>query len=196
MQRTATSNPGLIERYLPRYTFRHRYTTVVQCGDIGRVYAIARDVDLSRSRVIPLLFRLRGLPHAHWRARAFCSAMHWTELAQTPPTEFLIAYWRGGPGNRIRRIDNARQFCGVPPGATQKVGFTFRFRQLDARQVEVDTETRVLCIGARSRLVFLCYWMIIKPFSGLVRKEILRIIRREAESDTESGPAPGPGAAA
>jgi len=188
MHGTAKGRPGLIEQYLPRYTFSHRYTTVVQCGDIGRVYRIARDVDLSRSRVIPLLFRLRGLPHEQWRARAFCAAMRWTELAQTPPTEFLIAYWRGGPDNRIRRIDNVRQFCDVLPGATQKVGFTFRFRQLDAQRVEVDTETRVLCIGARSRFVFLCYWMVIKPFSGLVRKEILRLIRREAESAAGADP--------
>lgn len=182
MQRKTSGRTGLLEQYLPRYTFAHRYTTVVRCGDIGRVYAIARDVDLSQSRVIPLLFRLRGLPHQHWRARAFCAAMHWTELAQTPPSEFLIAYWRGGAGNRIRRIDHPGQFCDALPGATQKVGFTFRFRQIDARRVEVDTETRVLCIGARSRLAFLCYWMVIKPFSGLVRKEILRLIKREAEA--------------
>lgn len=187
MQRTTSGRPGLIDQYLPRYTFSHRYTTVVRCGDIGRVYDIARDVDLSRSRVIPLLFRLRGLPHGQWRARAFCAAMRWTELAQTPPTEFLIAYWRGGPDNRNRRIDNVRQFCDALPGATQKVGFTFRFRQLDARRVEVDTETRVLCIGARSRFAFFCYWVLIKPFSGLVRREILRLIKREAET--------GPGAA-
>jgi len=40
----------------------------------------------------------------------------------------------------------------------------------------------VLCIGARNRLSFLGYWLMIKPFSGLVRKEILRLIRLEAES--------------
>lgn len=173
---------GLLEHYLPRYTFSHRYQAVVRCGDIGRVYDIARDVDLSRSRVIVLLFRLRGLPCHCWRARAFCAAMHWTELAQQRPAEFLVAYWRGGDGNRIRRIDHPAQFPGPLPGATQKVGFAFRFRQLDADRVEVDTETRVLCIGVRSRLSFLAYWLIIKPFSGLVRKEILRLIRREAES--------------
>jgi hypothetical protein len=176
--------PGLIERYLPRYTFAHRYATVVRCGDIARVYAIARDVDLARSRVIALLFRLRGLAPqpGQWRARAFCTAMHWTELAQTPPTEFLVAYWRRGRDNRIMGVDSPAQFCAPIAGATQKVGFTFRFRQLDAHRVLVVTETRVLCIGARSRLSFLVYWLGIKPFSGLIRKEILRIIRREAEN--------------
>ena len=173
---------GLLEYYLPRYTFAHRYRTVVCCGDIGRVYDIARNVDLSRSRAIVLLFRLRGLPCGRWRARAFCASMHWTELAQRRPAEFLVAYWRGGDGNRIRRIEHAAQFRDELPGATQKVGFTFRFRQLDAGSVEVDTETRVLCIGPRSRLAFLGYWLLIKPFSGLVRKEILRLIRHEAES--------------
>ncbi|KQQ40268.1 hypothetical protein ASF61_05690 [Duganella sp. Leaf126] len=173
---------GLLDYYLPRYTFAHRYRTVVHCGDIGRVYDIARNVDLSQSRAIVLLFRLRGLPRGCWRARAFCSAMHWTELAQRRPAEFLVAYWRGGDGNRIRRIDHAAQFRDALPGASQKVGFAFRFRQLDAGRVEVATETRVLCIGARSRLAFFGYWWLIKPFSGLVRKEILRLIRREAES--------------
>lgn len=183
---------GLLEEYLPRYTFRHRYTTVVQCGDLARVYGIARDVDLSRSRLIRLLFRLRGLQeraHGHWRARAFCRAMGWTELAQNPPGEFLVAYWRR---RRIEPIDDAAQFKKAMPAATQQVGFAFRFRQLDGQRVEIDTETRVLCLGWRSKLAFFAYWIVIKPFSGLVRKEILRLIRQEAEASPVGTVKPAP----
>lgn len=192
MPPTVNQYSGLLEEYLPRYTFRHRYTTVVQCGDLARVYGIARDVDLSRSPLIRLLFRLRGLQdraHGHWRARAFCRAMGWTELAQSPPAEFLVAYWRR---RRIEPIHDAAQFKTAMPGATQQVGFAFRFRQLDGQRVEIATETRVLCLGWRSKLAFFAYWIVIKPFSGLIRKEILRLIRQEAEGSPDITGQPPP----
>lgn len=174
---------GLLAHYLPYYSFGHRYAALVPCGDIARVYAIARNVDMARSRWILLLFRLRGLPRSRLRAQAFCTAMGWTELVHAPPREFIIAYWRGGPGNRIRRIADPAQFAAPTEGATQKVAFSFRFVQHDGAHVAVITETRVLCIGWRSWLAFYPYWLMIKPFSGLVRTEILRLIAKQACAD-------------
>ena len=48
------------------------------------------------------------------------------------------------------------------------------------------TETRVLCLDTASRRRFRLYWTLIGPFSGLIRKDILRSIKRQAEF---SGPA-------
>lgn len=43
------------------------------------------------------------------------------------------------------------------------------------------TETRVRCTDARSRLLFRLYWLVVKPFSVLVRAEWLRAVKRRAE---------------
>jgi hypothetical protein len=45
---------------------------------------------------------------------------------------------------------------------------------------EVSTETRVLCFGDAARRRFRIYWTLIEPFSGLMRIELLRNVRREA----------------
>jgi hypothetical protein len=42
------------------------------------------------------------------------------------------------------------------------------------------TETRVRCLGASSRRWFRLYWLVIRPFSGLLRRSMLRGIRTEA----------------
>jgi len=41
----------------------------------------------------------------------------------------------------------------------------------------VATETRIRCTDDASRRAFLRYWRVIRPFSGLIRMEMLRSIR-------------------
>jgi hypothetical protein len=49
----------------------------------------------------------------------------------------------------------------------------------------IGTETRVLCLGKASRRWFRLYWLLIGPFSGIIRKEWLRIIKQQAEKPLE-----------
>ena len=173
------NNGGLLDQFLPEWTFSHRYGIVVDSGDIDAVYDIARHVDLAKSRYIPPLLKLRGLPADQLDGPAFSARMGWTELAQAPGSEFVIGYWRS---HRTEPVYSREQFLNNTPGATQKVAFSFRFRRRGANQVEVDTETRVLCIGRRSIWTFRLYWLAIKPFSALIRKEMLKIIKNDAEA--------------
>jgi hypothetical protein len=46
----------------------------------------------------------------------------------------------------------------------------------------VATETRIVCTDEASRRAFLRYWRVIRPFSGLIRLEMLRLLRNAAES--------------
>lgn len=171
--------PSLIDQYLPEYSFAHHYDIVINQGDIDTVYDVAQDVDLSRSPIVPLLFKLRGLPTAQLNARAFIAAMGWSFLEERRPDEFLIGYWRD---DRIRPITDREHFLHATVGVRQKVIFCFRFRSLSSRQVKVETETRVLCIGEEEVRKFRLYWWAIRPFSGLVRTEVLRLIKNEAEA--------------
>ncbi|HJS47103.1 MAG TPA: hypothetical protein VJ773_03850 [Gemmatimonadales bacterium] len=52
----------------------------------------------------------------------------------------------------------------------------------------LTTETRVVCADAPARASFSRYWRVVRPFSGLIRRSMLRTIRREAERRVAAGP--------
>jgi hypothetical protein len=45
----------------------------------------------------------------------------------------------------------------------------------------------VKCADAKSRRFFGLYWVVIRPWSGLIRRYMLRSIREEAERATWTG---------
>ena len=67
------------------------------------------------------------------------------------------------------------QFRDFDESGYVKIGFNFRHAQ-----GLLTTETRVLPMGRPARLYFRFYWMLIRPFSGLIRREWLHAIRRRA----------------
>jgi hypothetical protein len=46
----------------------------------------------------------------------------------------------------------------------------------------LETETRVLATGPRAKRAFAAYWLVVRPGSGLIRRELLRAVARRAES--------------
>ena len=62
-----------------------------------------------------------------------------------------------------------------------KAAWNFTLSPQTNGTTRLATETRVYCLDDRSRRRFRLYWLIIGPFSGSIRKEMLRIVKREAE---------------
>jgi hypothetical protein len=54
----------------------------------------------------------------------------------------------------------------------------------------LSTETRIQATNRRARRAFAAYWLLIRPGSGLVRRELLRAIARRAEGRNAAGGAP------
>ena len=50
----------------------------------------------------------------------------------------------------------------------------------------LTTETRVLCPDPKSARRFKRYWVVVRPFSVWIRREVLRIVRAAAESSTSA----------
>jgi len=50
----------LIDKYLPEYTFKEFHEIVID-GPIKETYKIAQNFDLSKSKLITILFKIRGL---------------------------------------------------------------------------------------------------------------------------------------
>ena len=53
---------------------------------------------------------------------------------------------------------------------------------------ELITETRVYLTDATARLAFRVYWLVVRPFSGLIRREWLAGITRRAGSRVDNDP--------
>jgi hypothetical protein len=168
----------LIDKYLPQYTFGEHHETVVNCP-IQNVYDVARDFDLSKSKLIKFLFRLRGLPTKRMRLQDFIVDIGFTYLEENPPYENLTGFWMRP---RIERIPSYEDFLNDSISSRVKVVWNFRFEEMEENKTKVSTETRILCVVPITKLTFGLYWTMVKPFSGLIRKEMLNIIKDGSEA--------------
>ena len=173
----------LIDKYLPRYSFNEYHETIIN-GHIEEVYETARNFDLSKSHLIKWLFKIRGLPTKRMHLQDFISDIGFTIIEENIPVENLIGFWAR---YKIESIPSPDDFIRTTISARVKVVWNFYLEELDSNQVRLSTETRVLCITPSAKITFGIYWMIIKPFSGIIRKKMLRIIKENSETASEIG---------
>jgi hypothetical protein len=168
----------LIDKYLPTYTF-NEYHEIVINSPIEHVYYVAEDIDLSKSKIITFLFKIRGLPTKRMHLQNFIDDMGFTKLEESYPCERLIGFWARG---KIEKIPSYEDFLNNSVSPWLKVVWNFQFEQLKDDKTKVSTETRVLCVAPIIKFTFGLYWFMIKPFSGLIRKRMLNIIKDDSEA--------------
>ena len=103
-------------------------------------------------------------------------------LADVPGRELVLGiagrFWSvTGGGMRV----SADDFATFAPPDTARAALDFRFECLAGGNTRVTTETRITCSDERARRRFAAYWRIVRPGSGLIRREILRRLRARAE---------------
>jgi hypothetical protein len=76
---------------------------------------------------------------------------------------------------------NPVQFRAAAPSGTAKAAWNFEVGLRADSATKLRTETRVLCADVATRRRFRAYWMLIRPFSGLIRQEMLAAFRSAAE---------------
>jgi hypothetical protein len=156
-----------IEHWLPRFDIGQRHEIAVS-GSAQQALAAALAAPAAPDRLVRALFRLRGLD-PHGSIRAFMASNGFTVLEETPTT-FVV-----GLVARSRRIpvaDAAAWRQANPPGSI-KIAADFRAepRGSGARLI---TETRVAAMDQRALLGFRLYWLVVGPFSKLIRRRWLR----------------------
>ena len=174
------SDMRLIDKYLAEFTFNEVHGVDIK-ANLEAVYQSAKDVDLSRSKLITILFKLRGLPTRRMNLQGFISDMGFTNLEERFPVENLIGFWMK---TKIEPVPGFEAFIGNTISPRIKVAWNFHCEKIGSGTTRLSTETRILCMTKASRLIFGMYWFFIKPFSGLVRQEMLKIIKADAESTT------------
>lgn len=180
----------LIDEWMPQWDAVERHETRIQASRAA-VWQAVRTADFTRSPVIGALLALRSLPGllaGHRRPRAPGSTLDgllrngFVLLAEHSQEELLLGvagrFWR--PSGDVARLTAAelRDF-DRPDSAVATWNFTLAD---DGDAVRLATETRVRCTDADSRPSFGRYWFVVGPFSALIRREMLRAIRRAAES--------------
>lgn len=172
----------LIDELLPRYDMKARYQIDVD-APVERAYSVARHLDMRDSTVVRCLYRLRGLPESGLTLEGM---LRWgfVLLADKPSQEIVFGligrFWTPFPRIQHVRADAFVEFNR--PGFAKAVG-NMAFTPLgDAGGVRVTTETRALCLCDSSRRSFRLYWRLVGPFSGVIRREWLRQVKRQAEA--------------
>ncbi len=181
----------LIDTFMPTYDAVEHHEIEVR-APIRRVYGAIKSAHLFESAVTRGLFFLRSLP-ARLRFRGERpSAPQVTIdtllqrgfilLADDPPRELVLGlvekFWAaaGVP----QRLD-AQGFAAFDLPGFAKAVANFCVEEQAEGVSRLTTETRVLCLDEGSRRRFRVYWFFIAPFSGLIRRQMLRAIRQTAE---------------
>jgi len=169
---------NLIDKYLPEYTFSEYHSIEVNCP-VEVVYACAKNFDMSKSKLIKLLFTLRGLPTQRMNLQGFLADMKFTVLEEKVPCEYLAGFWLK---KKIEPIPDYEAFIQNTISAGIKVVWNFHCKINSDDKMQLSTETRILCVNPKTKLTFGLYWLAIRPFSGLIRKKMLQIIKEDAEA--------------
>ena len=127
--------------------------------------------------IVRLLFLLRGLGAGQQSILEFGSTDGFVLLEQTPTSLVFGAAgrWQGGQ----RSATNCDEWLGwSAPGI--KIVADFRALPTGHGRTRLTTETRVWPLDRASAFVFRLYWLVVGPFSALIRRRWLRAIARSA----------------
>lgn len=91
---------------------------------------------------------------------------------------FVGKFWQPRP--KMISFTNPTEFINFNESGNGKAAWNLLIESNDDGTVTLSTETRVLSLGGEAKL-FRFYWAIIKPFSGWIRLEFLKIIKEKAE---------------
>jgi len=173
----------LQDHYLPVYHFRENHEIEIQASP-SRIYSVATDLDLSGSWITRTLFTLRGLPGSTVQGIDGLKSMGFTILEQQPDKEIILGligqFWKVN-GN-IQHCSK-EEFISFDRPEFARATWNFEIAPAGDRCI-LKTETRIQCLNQNSEKKFSHYWRLIRPFSGLIRMEMLRIVRKRAEAKT------------
>jgi hypothetical protein len=155
------------------------------------VYRALWTADLGSSLVIKFLLALRSLPEFILHPRKPLPRDRritlqtlidagFGVLAERPGKEIVLGvsgkFWR--PTGNLSPFNRADFDEPVAQGLARAV-WNFHVEGADD-QTTLFTETRVTCGDRRSRRKFRAYWFFVRPFSGLIRRIMLRNVQNAA----------------
>jgi hypothetical protein len=175
----------LIDEFLAEYDFEEKHSIAI-CADAATVYEAAQDVDFGDSFIVRTLLRLRGMSADGLSIRNL-GYSKFRILGERPARELLIGlagrFWT--PWGDLQDV-TAENFKAFDKTGYAKAVWNFSLFD-EGVGTRLTTETRIKCLDDASRRSFGRYWKFIRPFSGLIRIEMLKAIKRRAETNLNEG---------
>ena len=171
-----------LDDFLPVYEFAERHSLSID-APAARIDAALRTVSISDIPVARALWWLRrlGKPYGDEGKPFVGGELPGIVLDDAQGQGVVLGltgqFWRLRGGRDANRPTTAAGFLAYERPDACKAVIDFRIR--DNR---LSTETRVHVADPGARRRFRLYWLVIRPFSGLIRILLLRAARRRAEA--------------
>jgi hypothetical protein len=184
---TSNQDRSRIDEFLPNHDFSARYEIRIN-APASAVYQRLLRSDFSELRLVRVLMTLRSgkrLPRNRVPSdlRRQLQGTGFVILADVPNEEIVIGvagrFWRADGGRCMGLMEGDFAEFSLPGYA--KAAWNFKLRADSAESTVLSTETRVKCFGV-AFWKFRLYWTVVGPFSGLMRKAILKQIKTAEES--------------
>ena len=174
----------LQEKYLPVFHFHEKHSITLS-APAEKVAELLKELDVSSSWIIRTLLALRGIPLKTTFGIEGWKKMGFQILEQQENKEIILGligqFWK--TKGSIQPFA-PHEFISFNDGRFAKATWSFEIIPATQGKIALETETRIQCINENVRRSFGRYWFFIKPFSGLIRMEILRIIKKKAEQSS------------
>lgn len=168
----------LIDKYLSAYDFNEFHFIKVNASANG-VYNKMLSCDVSRSFLIRLLFRLRGMPR-HLNTIQHLTSMGFVKLDEQPGKEIVYGIVTTSPTfNCCQSNLSPALFIQKTNASIIKAVINFHIQGQNDLASIISTETRVWCGSRAMRSKFRLYWFFVKPFSQLIRRAMLKQIKHQ-----------------
>jgi hypothetical protein len=179
----------MVDRFIPKYEVREVHRTKVAApADV--TFLAAHDLDLHRSTIVRALFTGRELLMGGEHVKrehppgflAEVLSLGWRVLAEEPGRELVIGAVTQPWKTDVHFLGLAPEdFAAFKDPGYAKIVCTLAAKPMGEKVSIFSTETRVVTTDPESRSRFRRYWSVFSPGILLIRYEILRLVRREAE---------------
>ncbi len=186
----------LLDRFMPRYEVGERHQIRV-AAPAPLTWEAARNLDFGRSPLVRGIFHgrelLMGAHPTPGSKRKFLDevrALGWGVLAEEPGYRMIFgAATRPWEADVRFRALEPESFASFAEPGYAKIVWMFAAEPRGSALSVFRTETRVATTDAESRLRFRRYWSIFSPGILLIRYEMLRLVRADAERHARELPA-------
>jgi hypothetical protein len=155
-----------LDEFLPTYQFKSRHEVPVAVDPVKADRAL-RELTFREVPLVRALLLARGIRGKRPGDAVLTTMVPRAKVLDDVPGEGVVL----GVTGQFWRLRGR----GPEPPAEAVVDFR-------AVPGSLTTETRVHVAHPHSRLKFARYWRIVRPFSGLIRRSILRAAKRRAEA--------------
>ena len=185
--RNEPSNP-MLDRFLPAYEVREVHQTRVDAPP-ELTYAVAEALDFQQSALVKGIFKgrelLMGAERQARQPQSFLAEVRtlgWRVLDEEPGQHLVMGAvtqpWKAEV--QFRGLE-PEEFAAFNQPGYAKIAWTIAVEPNGGSGSVFRTETRVSTTDPESRRRFRRYWTMVSPGVGLIRREMLRLVRREAE---------------